>query len=215
MSDGGKKRRRLRMAIRIALIVGGLGGYGLFGVRPKLVALADLDKRIASKETQAEKRRAEFSRVRKFHDEEEEEVRKRETALRATFPLRDAAGVSDILDGAARETGLSLADCRVLDPILHLDTAPSGSGDKHFRVPIEATLTGRYRSLPDFLAKIAANPRALRVEGIGVERDAATFPSVKIRLALRSFFLEPTPAETAAAPAPASSAAAPPDGGGG
>jgi hypothetical protein len=198
MSDPRRKSRRLFIGLRIGVIVGGLAAYGVLGVRPKLEAISELDERIATRDAQAGKRRADFARVRRFVEQEESGVRDRERAVREAIPLREAAGVSDILDAKARDAGLDLLDCRVLDPIPHFDATDGGSGDKHFRVPVEATLRGRYRALPEFLAALATGSRAIRVDDLRVERDEAIFPDVRVRLTLRAFFVEPPPAEAAA-----------------
>lgn len=197
MSDAKKRARRWAVALRIGVIVGGLGAYGLLSVRPKLLALSELDQRIAARETQATKRRADFARVQKFRETEEKAVAEREKTLREAIPQEDASGVSDVLDAAAKAASLSMIECRVLEPSLHLDTAQGGSGDKHFRVPVEATLRGRYRALPEFLKRIGEGPRAFRVVGLEVERDDAILPDVRIRLHLRAFFVEPPAAEAA------------------
>jgi len=193
-----KKRaavRRLRVAIRIAVIVLGLAAYGFFGLKPKLEAIEDLDRRIETRESHATRRRAEFARVQRFAEMEEDDVRRRERALLEQIPLRDASGVSDILDRAATACGLRMIECRMGEPLLELDAAAGGSGDRHHRVPVEAELRGRYKGLPEFIRRISEERRAIQIEGLKVERDDGIFPEVRIRLHLRTFFVEPPESE--------------------
>ncbi len=195
MSGSSPNRRRAAMALRIVLIFGSLFSFGYFVVRPKLLALAAIDRDVTLREAQAARKRADFARVQRFHEKEEKDVERREQALKAAVPPKGSSGISDILDATATACRLQVVECRVLEPLVQLEPAPEGSGDRYYRVPIEAELRGRYKEVPAFLEKVATDERAIRLEGIEVFRDEAIFPDVKIKIRMRSFFAEPTAAE--------------------
>lgn len=194
---------RLKITPGLRLIAGAVAcllvlalGYFLV-LSPAKKGVSDTQKKIDDTQQQIQIEHNKAVQLKEFQKDPQQFLRQIDV-LKERLP--ENVQLSDVInqiDHAAEESGLDFFSVKPGSPI---------SSGNFYSVDLEVVLDGRYFNLVEFLNRIEALPRTIKVLKLAIVEDDDKLPYLQITLTMKAFFTSATgvdlliPQQPAAAP---------------